>query len=679
MLEGLCPGCLLDTALGPPPSFPEGRFGDYQLLEEIAHGGTGVIYRARQDSLDRVVALKMLMGGELASAAEMRRVRDEAKTAASLKHPNIVPIYEVGMHEEIAYFTMPLMEGGSLAEQLPRFQGRFQEAARLLETIARAVHHGHQRGILHRDLKPANVLLDAAGVPYVADFGLARALDPEAEGKQTGLVEGTLSYMALEQAQPGGAPLTVAADVYSLGVILYELLTGQLPFEAESFDRLLALLREGKPLAPRAIHPRIPRDMEAICLQCLEKEPARRYGSAAELADDLRRFLEGRPVIARPAGLLERAWMWHLRHPLGAGLLATLLWALLVAAGGAVRITRELKEELSNEALRANVYAAPLVAAAVLRELEQYGKSVSAVAAQPGLASALQAHDEVALESFCKKNLTYYDQARGSPSDSSAGSPFDRCFILDANGFTRALWPIPKPPDRNFLHVEYAWRDYFKGALHQARKETPAAYISRALVSESNDRFTFALSVPVYGADGTLHGVVVATVASDSTLGSLRLNKSGASNRTTTLVALMDRSRQEKNKPLATDLYAVMVHDDLKRGTPHFLEKNLARQLEQALSRPIPVGSEQPQRSSFEGRVLKGYRDPVSGEPGLAAFAPVGDTGFVVIVQTQEQAVLAVNARLATSIAWWSVPLALGIGLVWLVLWISRNRSLGKL
>ncbi|HVG61387.1 MAG TPA: serine/threonine-protein kinase [Hyalangium sp.] len=202
----------------------------------------------------------------------MRRIHDEAKIAASLKHPNIVPIYEVGVHEEIAYFTMPLMEGGSLAEQMTRFQDHFREVAQLVETIARAVHHGHQRGILHRDLKPANVLLDAAGAPYVADFGLAKALDPEAGVTQTGLVEGTLSYMALEQAQPGGMPLTVAADVYSLGVILYELLTGRLPFEAESLDRHLSLLREGRPLAPRAIYPRIPpsaRLLEAGCSRAI--------------------------------------------------------------------------------------------------------------------------------------------------------------------------------------------------------------------------------------------------------------------------------------------------------------------------------------------------------------------------------------------------------------------------
>jgi len=676
-LEGLCPGCLLDTALGPPSPFPEDHFGDYALIQELAQGGMGVVYRARQNSLERLVALKMLTRGALASDAETRRIHDEAKIADSLKHPNIVPIYEVGVHEEIAYYTMPLMEGGSLAEQMPRFQGRFREAAQLLETVSRAVHHGHQRGILHRDLKPANVLLDAAGVPYVADFGLAKALDSEARVTQPGSVEGTLSYMALEQAEPGGVPLTVAADVYSLGVILYELLTGRLPFEADRFDALLARLREGRPLAPRAIQPRIPRSLEAICLKCLEKEPARRYGSAAELADDLRRFLDHVPVLAMPAGPLERSWRWCLRHPLGTGLLATLIWALAVAAVGTVQTVREQGEELRHGALETNVFAAPLIAYGVLQNLEKQGSIVEAMGADPRLADALEAGDEKALESFCKEMLERYDPGRGEPGATSQGAPFERVFVEDTSGLTRARWPGPGASEQDFLHKNYAFRDYHQAARRQVPTKSRTAYFSRALVSEAHNRLTFVISVPVYSKDGTWRGVLAASVTSNSMLGSLPLNEPGASNHTLTLVSLMDRNRGEGLPP--SHRYAVFIHGRHKPERVHFLEEKFGKQIEQALLKSQPPEPAPPHPPSFRGGELRGYRDPMSEEPMLAAFAPVGKTHFVVIMQTREQAALAANALLANRITWWSLSFGLGIALVWLVFWAVHSRFLGHM
>jgi predicted Ser/Thr protein kinase len=666
-LEGMCPSCLLDVALGPPPAFPEGRFGDYELVEEIAQGGMGVVYRARQAALDRLVALKMLTGGELVSDAEVLRLHAEAKIAASLKHPNIVPIYDVGVHEEVAYFTMPLMEGGSLDEQMPRLHGRFLEVAQLLETITRAVHHGHQRGILHRDLKPANVLLDAAGIPYVADFGLAKALDMEAGVAQTGRVEGTLSYMALEQALPGGMPLTVAADVYSLGVILYQLLTGRLPFEAESLDRLLAKMKEGQPPAPRTHQPCLPRALEMICLKCLEREPTRRYGSAAELADDLRRFIEGRPTVARPVASIERVWMWCLRHPLGTGLLATLLWTLLVVAVGAVRIARAQEGDLRSEALRSNVYAARLMAGAVLFELAQYSQSVERAAAEPALVAALQERDAAAMEAFCKDRFTYYDGPPGGLRSSGA------CFILDTTGLGLAHWP---PQPRTVVGKSYEWRDYFQGAKRLSDNGQRTAYVSRVIKSEGDDKYAFALSAPVYAADGRWLGVLMTLVASGSTLGSLRLNDASDSSRAATLVALTDRMRGQPTLP-AADVYTVIVHEGLGRGMPVLLEPQTARQLERAFAESLPPGREQFQLPTFGGMALDSYRDPVSDEPGLwlAAFAPVGHTGFAVIVQTEEKAALAVNAQLARRIAWWSLPFVLGIGLVWLLFGWFRYRS----
>jgi tRNA A-37 threonylcarbamoyl transferase component Bud32 len=289
-------------------------FGRYVLLQEVAAGGMGVVYKARDTSLGRIVALKMIRSGTLARADEVERFHREARAAANLRHPNIIDIHEIGQHEGRYYFTMDFAEGGSLDQHLDRFsEGR--AAAALVEKVARAVYYAHEHGVLHRDLKPANVLLDSGDEPRVCDFGLAKLADSEVELTQTGQFLGTPAYMAPEQAADDSGRISEATDVWALGVLLYQLLTGRRPFISPHRDALLRQIRTSDPPDPSSIRPGLDRSLEAIVLKCLHKDPAARYASAALLADDLSRWLHGQPTKERPPSRLRRWWKSAYRNP----------------------------------------------------------------------------------------------------------------------------------------------------------------------------------------------------------------------------------------------------------------------------------------------------------------------------------------------------------------------------
>jgi len=291
------------------------EFGPYQLVREIGRGGMGVVFEARQRGLDRSVALKMILAGNLASPEMVRRFQSEARAAAQLRHANIVPIHDVGQFGGQDFFTMDLIEGQNLAERLAAGPVDPAVACRWVAAVARAVEHLHRRGIVHRDLKPSNILLDADLRPMVTDFGLAKIFDSTSDRTTTGLIAGTPSYMAPEQAAGRASEIGPACDVYSLGAILYELLCGRPPFFAESpLDTLMNVLG-AEPIPPRVINPQAPRGLELICLKCLAKNPPDRYASAAALADDLDRFARGEVRSVRPPSPVQRCWTWARRRP----------------------------------------------------------------------------------------------------------------------------------------------------------------------------------------------------------------------------------------------------------------------------------------------------------------------------------------------------------------------------
>ncbi len=341
---GVCSACLLQSGLDllissdGDKARPDNatsllsEFGDYELLEEIGRGGQGVVYRARQKSLNRIVALKVIGLGHWANETHLKRFRREAEAAASLEHPRIVPIYEIGERDGACYFSMKLEEGGHLDQLVRREEISLRRAAEIIASLARTVHYAHERGILHRDIKPGNILLDAQGEPHLADFGLARLVETESTVTRTLEVLGTPSYIAPEQASGKTAELSSATDVYGLGAVFYQLLTGHPPFAGGTTYETIRLVLETEPRNPRLWNSKVDRDLATIALKCLEKDPQRRYSSALALAEDLERWLKHEPIQARRTGVFARGRKWVRRNPTSTLLTASL--AALAAAAG---------------------------------------------------------------------------------------------------------------------------------------------------------------------------------------------------------------------------------------------------------------------------------------------------------------------------------------------------------
>jgi hypothetical protein len=409
------------------------RFGDYDLLAEIGAGSAGVVYRALQRSLDRVVALKMLRPGSALSSTDVQRFRAEAEAVARLDHPHIVPVYEAGECEGRLFYTMKLIDGADLAASVAGLRHKPERVAEVMAEVASAVHHAHERGVLHRDIKPANILPDGAGEPHLLDFGLARPLDGNLSLTTTGVIVGSPAYMSPEQAR-GAKDLEPAADVYSLGAVLYELLTGRPPFQAATAYQTLQAVRQAPPILPRTLNRKVNRDLEAVCLKCLEKEPARRYAAAAALAEDLLRVRQGQPVVApRPSALpvfwrrLRRRVFW----PVAAAAVT-----LLVAGAWALTLPSDPEPQIGDESKVHFVGADELQR---MYEEGNYGRFLE-IMGRP------QVHRRLAPESPAWARLQkQYEHLRGLPLLCTLEVPANNL------GIPRGWSPGWSPPNREVL------------------------------------------------------------------------------------------------------------------------------------------------------------------------------------------------------------------------------------
>jgi serine/threonine-protein kinase len=348
----------------------------YEILEILGRGGMGVVYKARQLGLKRLVALKMVLAGEFASESDILRFRTEAEAVAQFHHPHIVQIYEIGEYEGKPFISLEYVEGNSLAKKIAGTPLAPLAAAQIIRDMAEAMQYAHAKGIIHRDLKPANVLLTQDGQPKITDFGLAKRFADDSGHTQTGSVLGTPSYMPPEQAEGRIGAMGPASDVYSLGAILYELLTGRAPFRAATLTETLTQVRERDPVWPTLVQPGTPRDLETICLKCLQKDPKKRYASAGDLSDDMRRYLAGEPIAARPVPRWERGWRWCRRNPLVAALSTVVACLILVTLAGSLAFSAVIYQEkkaTEQESLRANANAA--LAADQARQAQQNEKT----------------------------------------------------------------------------------------------------------------------------------------------------------------------------------------------------------------------------------------------------------------------------------------------------------------
>jgi serine/threonine-protein kinase len=637
--------------------------GDFEILHEIAQGGMGIVYKARCVHTRRVVALKMIRPGIFLDDDALRRFKREVRATAAAEHDDyIVPLRHTGEHEGQPYYTMKLFSY-SLAGRAHAFRTPAR-AAELIERVARAVQHAHDCGFLHLDLKPANVLIQDDDTPRIADFGLARLADSQAQAASEPLAPGiapvprlpgsssarsllgwggTPPYSAPEQLSRKGTP-TTACDVYGVGAILHELLTERSP------DTAFAAEQMPEPRWPRADRV-LGRDLLAIARVCLNPDAGQRYRSAADLADDVGRAIRREPTLARPLSSRERLLRAVWRRRLVSVAIASLAVAMSYLLVTGVRIVTRWSEEQTQSVLLANGLAAKFAAGWTLNQLHETMARVERIAADPeivALASGREHPNALLLRGY---------QQQG----------FGLVAVYDQHGIIKALWP--EGPAR-ILGRDYAWRDYFRGACRAGAKEVPGAYVARAFQSENDGDYNLSISAPIL-AHGRCVGLVLASVLTDSALGPVRLVGQDNPYQKGVLVGPQDRRRDDPAGVFPRD-YLLLIHASLRPGVGVSLAGTPAlAALEQRFGPPRPRG-QQLELPEVEPLKTDCYRDPLEPEQcWLAAFYPVGGTGLVVGVQTRYDLVDRLIAFATSALLWLVLP-AIALGGAILVPFLAR-------
>jgi eukaryotic-like serine/threonine-protein kinase len=626
------------NTLAPLPNTTLRFLGDYELLEEIAHGGMGVVYKARQLSLGRIVAIKMIRGGGFAADDDIQRFRNEAEAIANLHHKNIVAIYEVGEHEGEYYFSMNFVEGGCLSDLVREHPLPAREAVVIVKQAAEAVQHAHEQGVLHRDIKPSNILIDSNGDIQLTDFGLAKRVESDSSLTMTGQILGTPSYMPPEQAGGNRALMGPGSDVYSLGAVLCELLTGRPPFAAATPLETIRQIFEQESLSPRLLNREVPKDLETICLKCLNKLPSERYTTAQELVDEFDRFLQEKPIQARPLGRIARVTRWCRRKPLAAELILAAVVLSMFVIVESMWAAKQREQLLVDEVQRHNRSAAKWVATLVSLELKEWSEPVLEAANElqtfipmvqkirgdnPTVAEMkelIQNHDsENSLEKFCAK---WHDETqRLYPG------VVNSWYVFNKEGIVIALWPAK---NIDSIGRNYAGRDYFR--KHQKNPIANKAHVSGVFRSENDRHFKYAISAAIIDADGEFQGVVTGSIDTSPTLGKHKLSEP---RQKVVVVGRGDRIAARPGAVVQPYEFPILIHDKYLPGQEpvEFANKKLM------------VDSESRSDDHHDDAILPGR--------WLAAIEPVDNANFSVVVQQRFDEVIPPVLSMTRSLVFW--------------------------